>query len=378
MRMLQICAVDFTAYHLLGPLLRASRRDGWDVEFVSSDGPFAAKLRAEGFRHRLVPMSRAASPSRQLRAIIALTASLRRDPPDLIHTHTPAGGLVGRASSMVAWRGPVVHTFHGLPFEGEPRTLSERVFLEAERIVARRTTKFLSQAKGDVDRAVQLRIARRKDTVVIGNGVDVDRFAPDPAVRESVRAELGIPSDAVVTLTVARLVREKGLLELAAAAADMGRDPRVHFLIAGASLASERTGVEAELNAHPVVSRLGARWRRLGHRDDVDRLLRAADLFVLPTYREGLPRSIIEAMAVGLPVIASDLPACRELVEPGTTGLLVPPRDVGALIGALRQLTAMPELRAAYGANGRARALERHDERTVLDHQLQIFRQLVG
>ncbi|MDP9320004.1 MAG: glycosyltransferase family 4 protein [Chloroflexota bacterium] len=377
MRMLQVCAVDFTAYHLLGPLLRASRRDGWDVEFASADGPFAAILKEEGFRHRPVAMSRAASPTRHLRAIVALAASLRRDPPDLVHTHTPVGGLVGRAASMVAWRGPLVHTFHGLPFQGEPRTPSERAFLIGERIVARRTTRFLSQAAGDVDRAVALRIARRDDTVVIGNGVDVERFAPDRAVRESVRAELGIPSQAIVALTVARLVREKGLLELAAAASQIEPDPLLYFLIVGAALTSERTSVEGELDVHPVVARLGEHWRRLGHRDDVDRLLQAADLFVLPTYREGLPRSIIEAMAVGLPVVASDIPACRELVGPGTTGLLVPPRDVPALTEALRRLASAPEVRAEYGANARARALAHHDERQVLGLQLRIFRQLV-
>src|SRR5258708_26125967 len=116
--MLQICAVDFTAYRLLGPLLRASRDDGWTVEFACADGPFAARLRDEGFAHRRIPMTRSTSPRRQAIATIALARSLREDPPDLIHTHTPAGGLVGRAAAALVFGGPVRHTFHGLPFPG--------------------------------------------------------------------------------------------------------------------------------------------------------------------------------------------------------------------------------------------------------------------
>jgi glycosyltransferase involved in cell wall biosynthesis len=377
MRMLQICAVDFTAYHLLGPLLRASRDDGWTVEFACADGPFAARLRAEGFAHRRIPMTRAASPRRQALATLALARSLRADAPDLVHTHTPAGGLVGRAAAGLAFRGPVLHTFHGLPFPGRPSGLVERAFLGAERLLSRRTTYFFSQARGDVDRAVDLGIARRADTLVIGNGVDVRRFAPDEAERARVRAELGIPADAIVVLMVARLVREKGVLELADAALRLRDDPRIHVLLAGEPLPSDRTGVDRELAEHPVNAALGSRWRRLGHRADVDALLKASDIFTLPSYREGLPRSVIEAMAAGVPVVATDIPACRELVIEGETGLLVPVRDAAALAGAIARLAADAGVRRRMGERGRETAATEHDERLVLGRQLETFRRFV-
>lgn len=374
--MLQVCAVDFTAFHLLRPLLHACRDDGWDVEFACVDGEWAHRLRDEGFRHRAIAMTRSVSPKRQLVAATQLVASLRRDPPDLVHTHTPVGGLVGRTAALT-WRGPVVHTFHGLPFEGQAQTLTEQAFLTAERALARRTTWFFSQARGDVARAVALGIARQEDTTVIGNGVDLAKFAPDQVERSTLRRSLGIADDDIAILFVARLVREKGVLELADAARSFAADPRIHFLIAGAPLASDRTGVGGVLDNHPVVSALGSRWHRLGHRDDVPALLRAADVFVLPTYREGLPRSVIEAMASGLPVVTTDIPACRELVRPSETGTLVRARDATALAEALALLAADRAMRAAYGARGREIAHAEHDERAVLARQLEVLRALV-
>src|SRR5438552_15869976 len=137
-RILEVCAVDFTAFHLLRPLLVAIRDAGYSAEFACADGPWAARLRAEGFVHRAIPITRSVSPLRQARAVARLALSLRTKRVDLVHTHTPVGGFVGRAAALV-WRGPVVHTFHGLPLRGGRLSATERLFLATERIPARRT-----------------------------------------------------------------------------------------------------------------------------------------------------------------------------------------------------------------------------------------------
>lgn len=377
-RILQVCAVDFTAFHLLRPLMHACRDAGWAVEFACADGPGAVSLRTEGFRHRRVPMSRSLSPIHQLRAVATLATSLRRDRADLVHTHTPVGGLVGRAAAVVAGCRTIIHTFHGLPFQDDRPTPLQTVVLLLERLLATRTTYFFTQASGDLGRVARLGIARPADTLVIGNGVDVGRFAPDPGARPALRRELGLAADAIVVMTVARIVREKGLLELAQAAYELRAAERLHYVVIGGALPSDRTAVEATLDRHPVVAALGTRWRRLGYRADIDRLLRAADVFVLPTYREGLPRSVIEAMATGLPVIATDIPACRELVEPGRTGLLVPPRDPRALAQAIEQLSLDGALRRRMGDDARDVALARYDERVVLQRQMQVLGALLA
>lgn len=374
-RILQVCAVDFTAFHLLGPLLRACREAGFSTEFACADGPGAAALRSEGFIHRAIPITRSASPIHQLRAIGTLAWSLWRDRPDVVHTHTPVGGLVGRAAAALAGV-PAVHTFHGLPLrDAIVPTFVERVFLIAERIVARRTRCFMSQARGDVSRAVSLRIARAGAVTVVGNGVDIQRFQPDAAVRERVRSDLGLANDDVVVITVARLVREKGLLDLADAALLLADDPRIHVLVVGSALPSDRSDVSEALREHRVAARLGGRWRLLGARADINDLLKAADVFVLPSYREGLPRSIIEAMATGLPIVATDIPACRELVQPGANGLIVPVDDARAISSALATLASDRVLRERYGARSRALAVQHHDERSVLERQLAVLRE---
>ncbi len=358
--------------------MQACRAEGWDVEFACADGPGVATLRSLGFTYLRVPMTRARSPYRILRASIALALELRRAQPDVVHTHTPAGGLVGRVAAILARVPVIVHTFHGLPFESDRLSVTERAFLAIERMLARRTDFFFSQATGDASRASAWGIARAADTLVIGNGVDTDRFRPDPETRSTVRRELGIPPDAVVALTVARIVREKGLLELAAALLALRERERLWSVVAGRALPSDRTGVETELREHAVATALGERWKLVGYRADAHRLAAASDVFVLPTYREGLPRSLIEAMAAGLPVIASDIPACRELVVPDETGLLVPPRDVEALRAALDRLYADDAQRARMGARARKVAVERYDERVVLERQMTVLRRYVA
>jgi glycosyltransferase involved in cell wall biosynthesis len=377
-RILQVCAVDFTAFHLLRPLLRATRDAGYEAEFSCSDGPGAAALREEGFAYRQVDMARSGAIHRNVRAIASLAASLRRDRPDIVHTHTPIGGIVGRAAAVLANSRHVVHTFHGLAYATDDLTPAQRLFLQAERLLAHHTDYFFSQGANDATRAVDLGIASADRIAVIGNGIDLDRFHPDREVRESVRVALDIPTDAVIAVMVSRLIREKGVLDLADAAIHLEDVPGLHFIVIGEALPSDRDPVTAELDAHRVVGVLKTRWRRLGYRADVERLIQSADVFVLPSYREGLPRSLIEAMACGVPAITTNIPAGRELVEDGINGILVPPGDTGALARALRRLATEPAARRSMAVRAREIALQRHDERKVLDRQLRVFEQLLA
>ena len=234
-----------------------------------------------------------------------------------------------------------------------------------EWIGGRTTDIFMTVSANEAADARRLRIFR--DAVAVGNGRDPAMFRPDGAARAAIRAALGTAADRVVVVAVSRLVRDKGYPELAAAMREL---PEVELWVVGERLASDRGEDMAVLLAE---SGLGNRLRLLGYRDDVAAVLAAADIFVLPSYFEALPLSVIEAMLVGLPVVASDVGGLREQVVPDVTGLLVRPRQVAPLVGALARLVADAELRAVMGQAGRERATALYDEALVVARTVELL-----
>jgi glycosyltransferase involved in cell wall biosynthesis len=208
--------------------------------------------------------------------------------------------------------------------------------------------------------------------MAIGNGVDPARFHPaqDDAKRRKLRAALGANDAEVVILMVGRLVAEKGYVELIEAM----RGVEAKLWVVGERLDSDHAGpVEhavEEAERDPVLKR---RVRFLGYRGDVPALMRAADIYTLPSHREGMPRSVIEAMMSGLPVVGTDIRGTREEVVREETGILVPVKDAAALADALARLVADPALRTGWGRAGRARALALYREETVIARQIALL-----
>jgi glycosyltransferase involved in cell wall biosynthesis len=199
--------------------------------------------------------------------------------------------------------------------------------------------------------------------VAVLNGRDPALFQPDAVARAALRAELGVPAGACVVIGISRLVRHKGWPELLQAVC--AAPANCVLWVVGERLGSDH-GEDLEPQFQRAAAALGPRLVRLGYRSDVARLLAAADVFCLPSHFEGLPMSVIEAMLIGLPVVATDIRGHREQVVDGQTGLLVPRGTVAPLAAALTRLAADPALRMAMGAAGRARALDLFDEAKVL------------
>lgn len=372
MKICQLCAVDFTMARLLLPLCSAMQDAGHEVVAICSDGPLLDRVRQAGIRCRPVPIERSMNPVAALRSAAAVARVMREESFDLVHVHTPVAGLIGR---LAAWRAgvPVIaYTAHGFYFHEHMGALRRNAFVAAEWLAGRVTDVLMTQSQEDAAFARARRLISGPVIEAIGNGVDATRFGP--ATREeraATRRELGTPDDAVVITMVGRLVGEKGYPELFEAM--RGND--AHLWVAGARLASDHADtVDAALAMVAGDPDLNARIHLPGERDDVPRLLAASDIFTLPSHREGMPRSIIEAMMTGLPVVATDIRGSREEVVDGETGLLVPVRDAGALGGALAALTADPARRTAMGAAGRTRALALYDETRVIARQLEILK----
>ncbi|HKM64590.1 MAG TPA: glycosyltransferase family 4 protein [Acidisphaera sp.] len=361
MKVVEVINVDFSLRHFVLPLMRAARDAGHEVIGACAEGPLLAPARVEGFRVVALPPMRSLSPVAAWRAYRALVHLFRAERPDLVHAHMPISGFVAR---MAAWRAGVpriAYTCHGFLFN-QPGPWPRRFASFAMEFLAGRvTTTFLTVSAEEARDASRLHIAGAPIAVL--NGRDPARFHPDATAREHIRAALGVASDRVVVIAVSRLVRHKGLIELAHAL----RDIDAELWVVGDRLPSDRgPDIAAALRA----AGLGERLRLLGYREDVPALLAAAEIFALPSHFEGLPMSVIEAMLTALPVVATDIRGPREQIVDNETGLLVPPATVPPLAIALSRLATDPALRTRMGEAGRRRALDLYDESAVLARTL--------
>ncbi len=365
LKIIEVTNVDFSLMQFLLPLMRAMRERGHEVIGVCAEGAFLAGPRDEGFRIEPLKLERSISLLAHWRAFRALVRLFRAERPDLVHAHMPISGFLARMAAWWAGVPRIAYTGHGFWFNFPGSWPRAAIGFAMEWLAARVTDTFLTVSEAEANDSRRLHIHR--GAVAIGNGRDPARYRPDPAVRQRVRAGLGVPDKAVVVLAVSRLVWHKGYPELATA---MPAVPGAMLWVAGERLPSDRGPDMAALLRD---AGLGERLRLLGYRDDVPDLMAAADIFVLPSRFEGLPMSVIEAMLAGLPVVATNVRGPAEQVVPEVTGLLARPGDASALAAALARLVADKALRARMGAAGRRRAVERYDEAKVLARTLDLL-----
>lgn len=371
MKIAQVCAVDFTMYHFLLPLMRGMREAGHEVVGICSDGPFVKEITDDGFRVLPLRIDRSYNLIRHTGSYRRLVRLFREESFDIVHVHTPVAALVGRFAARRAKVKTIVYTAHGFYFHEGMSGWKRRMFVTLEWLAGRVTDVLFTQAEEDAETARRLKLSRGRTIQAIGNGVDPERFnpvKPDDAGRARTRIALGVHPDRPVILMVGRLVAEKGYPELIEAMRQVDAD----LWIVGERLASDHaTDIDTAIAAAENDPTLKARIRFLGYRNDVPELMRAADIFTLPSHREGMPRSIIEAMMTGLPVVATDIRGSREEVLPEETGLLVPVRDSAALADALNRLVGDVALRRSWGAAGRSRALALYKESDVIARQIE-------
>jgi len=366
-----LTTTDISLRYLVLAQLRAVRDAGGVALGISAPGPYVDELEREGIRHVALPSStRTFSPSADLRAAYELWRALRRERPDVLHTHNPKPGLYGRIVGRLARVPIVINTVHGL-YATETDPWPKRLAVYAlEAIAARCSDAELVQNPEDVALLRRWRISPHAE--LLGNGVDLERFDPTlftAARRDALRRELGLAPDAVVVGAVGRLVAEKGYPDLFTAFADL--DPAQYaLLVVGGADRSKADALPADL----VREADRGNVRLLGHRDDVEQLYAAMDVFVLASHREGFPRAAMEAAAMGLPIVATNVRGCRQVVDDGRNGLLVPVRDPPALRVAIERLGRDEGLRRRMGVDSRAIAQERFDEREVVSRVFAAYR----
>jgi glycosyltransferase involved in cell wall biosynthesis/ribosomal protein S18 acetylase RimI-like enzyme len=376
-RVAHVTTIDLTLRFLLLEQMKRLREEGYEVLAISAPGPWVPAIEAEGIRH--VPwrsVTRSWDPLADVRAFRELRSILRRERVDILHTHNPKPGILGRIAARLEGVPIVVNTVHGLyamPEDAWPKRIG---VLGLERLAARFSDRELFQSEEDLRWARRIGLVPAERAVFLGNGTDVERFDRDAVSPErltSLRAELGIPDGAVVVGTVGRLVAEKGYRELFAAAKQVRADANgVAFLVAGDDDAAKPDAIPAAEVDRAREDVIFAGWR-----EDVRDLLAVMDVFVLPSWREGVPRSAIEAAAMGRPLIVTDIRGCREVVRDGIEGLLVPPRAPRRLAEAILELVRDSALRERMGKAARHRAEERFDERRVLETVVRTYGDLL-
>lgn len=379
-RVLQLAVIDLSVAKLLLPLIRGLQQAGFEVEAACADGPYAREMRADGLVVHPLSFVRRGLTWRHFVVLVQLLRLMRRRQFDVLHTHTTLASVIGRIAGRLAGIPVIVHTAHGFRFHEHRHPLTNAALIRLETIMGRYFTDHLFTVSGeDQQTAIRRRIVRPGRVERIHSvGVDARRFGPSVPSTLS-RAELNLrPGDRVVGF-VGRLVREKGVVELITAMRTVVDGvPSARLLVVGDTLASDRDrGASAVVRAE--VDRLGLREHVIfaGFRDDVAAMYRLMDVFVLPSWREGMPVTVIEAMASGLPVVATDIRGCREEVVDGVTGYLVPRQDAGALGQAILRLVSDPGLAGKLGEAGRQRAVAEFDESTVVAQQVAAYRRLL-
>jgi glycosyltransferase involved in cell wall biosynthesis len=339
----------FFKSHRLRLAQEASAR-GYEPVVACGRSSGEAALCEYGIRCRTFALSRSGlNPIRDLNTFIALLRIYRDEKPDIVHHVTIKPVIYGTLASRLAHVPAVVNAIPGMGFVFTQRGFTASVVRNLVNLLYRialvhGNMRFIFQNREDLQNFVEHTVIPEPQTYLIrGSGIDLNDFPYTPE-----------PPGPVTFVLLARMLSDKGIREFVEAARRVrSSQPQWRFvLVGGVDPGNPSSLTEAELeawNAEGVVE-----W--LGHRSDVPAILAGAHVVCLPSYREGLPKSLLEASAIGRPMIASNVPGCREVVRDGITGLLVEPRDAVALADAMLRLGLDPTLRARLGRAARERA----------------------
>lgn len=333
----------FTVAHLdrsrFRPLLIAGRGGLLDAE--------AAALRDVPF-HPIPALVRPIRPASDFRALLQLTALLRRLKPAIVHTHSSKAGIIGRWAAWLAGVPVILHSIHGFGFTPRQSTLARRLLVFAERLTARTTTGFIAVSEANRQLGIALGLFPPERCTVIRSGIDLAALRALQVDVSAKRRGLGIEPEGRLIGMVAPFKPQKAPLDFIRLAAVVHRvRPEARFLLVGDG--DLRPAVEAEVQRHGLSNVV----RLLGWRRDVAEIMACLDVFVLTSQWEGLPRVYLEALALGRPVVGTDVDGASEVITEGLNGHLVQAGDVAGLAEKVLRLLAEPARARRMGEAGR-------------------------
>ncbi|WP_347243710.1 glycosyltransferase family 4 protein, partial [Thermogutta sp.] len=372
---------DFYLYRFRMPVMRALRERGAQVFAISPPGEYSQRFQAYGVAFVPLPVDRKTfNPLKALGTVLRLRSILRELQPDMLQTFTLRPNAYGALAGRLVGVPVIIGTVTGLGTLYINRDLKTRLARwlveQVTRQALRAADAVVFQNPNDRDYYLSRGLCRPEQArLIVSTGVDVEAFSPErfsSAERQAIRQRWGIPSNAIVVTMIARLIAPKGVREFLEAAERL--KGQAHFVLIGEPDPGNPDSLTWE-DVQDYIQKgivLAPGWQK-----DVVPWLAITDIFVLPSYREGTPVAILEAMAMGLPVVATDVPGCREAVIPGENGFLVPPRDSEALAEALRNLVHAPALRRRMGEVSRRLAVERFRVEHIVQQYLTLYADLL-
>lgn len=373
-KILLFANTDWYLFNFRRGLAGALQNAGWQVVLVSPPGVYGPRLREDGFRWIPFPFStRSINPLKELGVVIRLAALYRREKPALVHHFTIKCVLYGSLAARFTGVKRVVNAVTGMGHIFTDQGVKARLLRPLVRrlyrfVLLREGSRVIFQNEEDMAAFQEAGMAGESSSRLIrGSGVDCSLFRP---------VEQQNSGKVPKVLFASRLLREKGVYELIEAIRRLrARGYQAEFLLAGGLYPGNPSSLtEEELRE---VRREGL-VEYLGHVEDMPACIAECDLAVLPSYREGTPRILIEAAAMGKPVVATDIAGCRGLVEDGVNGFLVPVKSPGDLAGAIQKLLDDKALREKMGRAGRKIVLEGFDQDIVINKTFEVYRELFG
>jgi glycosyltransferase involved in cell wall biosynthesis len=330
---------------------------GHDVSLVygpihGPEGTMLPEVKAHGGIEAIesANLVRQIAPIRDLKCLRELIGLIRDMKPDIVHTHSSKAGILGRHAAKKAGTPAIVHTIHGLPFHPYQSRLKNRVYIEMESRAAKKCDAIVCVADAMRDQALAEGIGRREQYVTIRSGMDTDSFLNERTDRQEWRSRFGFSEDDFVVGTVARLAELKGHGDLLdALSEELKDDENLKLLWVGDGFQGER--IRAKIHSLGLQGSIIEAGRC--NPDDVPAIMHSIDLLAHPSWREGLPRTVPQALLSGTPVVAHDVDGTREVVVEGRTGRLVLPGDHKRLRDVILNARRNPLAERQLAKNGR-------------------------
>lgn len=312
----------------------------YEIIGVSGDGDAMREVeKNEGIRTEIVEMTRTISPIKDLIATYKLYKLLKKEQPHIVHSHTPKAGIVGMLAAYLAGVKHRFHTVAGMPLletVGAKRQLLNVV----EKMTYRLATKVFPNSKGLYSIILEEKFAKADKLQVIGkgssNGIDIEHFSSDLYTiddRLQLKKSLGIAEDDLIYVYVGRLVKDKGINELMKAFDTFSKQQqKCKLLVVG----YRENDLDPLNETTETIMKTNKKIIEVGYQKDVRPYIAISDVFVFPTYREGFPNVILQAGAMGLPCIVTDINGCNEIIEHEVNGLIIPVKNVNAIIESMK------------------------------------------